>query len=193
MTSQGEPENEDLKFFKNIPWCAKHLSGPDVAVWVPPWKRKSEGPEATLFFKRTLNTADTLPAVVAFHHGKHDRADSFLTELKALVALGEGVTGFPGVLHGGAASAIFDEVLGMLIDVNHERGVRVLSGIYVTASLKTSFLRPVPAAPGAVLVVARLAGLGGRKLVVEGTMRDEHGTVLARAEAVFVRVRTERL
>ncbi|RYP64402.1 hypothetical protein DL769_006683 [Monosporascus sp. CRB-8-3] len=193
MTSQGEPENEDLKFFKGIPWCAKHLSSPDVAIWVPSWKRKSAAPEATLFFKRTLNTADTLPAVVAFHHGKQARADSFLAELRVLVALGEGVTGFPGVLHGGAVSAIFDEALGMLVDLNKERGVRALKGTYMTAYLNTSFLRPVPAAPGAVLVVARLAGLESHKMLIEGTMRDENGTVLAKAEALFVKVRTEKL
>ncbi|RYO76927.1 hypothetical protein DL766_006058 [Monosporascus sp. MC13-8B] len=192
MASQGETENKDLKFFKDIPWCAKQLSSPDVAIWVPPWKRKSAAPEATPFFKRTLSTPDTLPAVVAFH-GKQARANSFLTELRALVALREGVTGLHGLLHGGAVSAIFDEVAGMLVAVNQERGVRALGGTYVTAYLNTSFLRPVPAAPGAVLVVARLAGLEGRRMLVEATMRDEYATVLAEAEAMFVRVGTERL
>ncbi|RYP11464.1 hypothetical protein DL765_007773 [Monosporascus sp. GIB2] len=192
MTSQEESENKDLKFFKDIPWCAKHLSSPDVAIWVPPWKRKSAAPDATPFFKRTLGTAHTLPAVVAFH-GKHVRANSFLTELRVLVALREGVTGSPGLLHSGAASAIFDEVAGMLVAVNQERGIRALGGTYVTAYLSTSFLRPVPAAPGAVLVVARLAGLEGRKMLVETTMRDQYGAVLAKAEAMFVRVGMERL
>ncbi|RYO93657.1 hypothetical protein DL764_007954 [Monosporascus ibericus] len=184
MESPEESVQGDLKLFMEIPWCAKHLNRPDTTIWIPYWKRKDAPPQTNLLFARSLNTTDTLPAVVACYQ-KQAQGDARVDELKAFVALGEGVGGFPGVLHGGVTTAVFDEVLGMIVDVNHERGV--FHDMFMTAYLNTSFVRPVPV-PGTVLVAAKLVELGERKMLVAGTMQDENETVLAKAEALFVRV-----
>ncbi|RYP78424.1 hypothetical protein DL771_000609 [Monosporascus sp. 5C6A] len=184
MKSPEESVEGDLKFFTEIPWCAKHLSRPDTTIWIPYWKRKDAPPQTNLLFARSLNTPDTLPAVVACYQ-KQAQDDARVDELKAFVALGEGVGGFPGVLHGGVTTAVFDEVLGMIVDLNHERGV--FHDMFMTGYLNTSFVRPVPV-PGTVLVTAKLVELGERKMLVAGTMQDENETVLAKAEALFVRV-----
>lgn len=89
--------------------------------------------------------------------------------------------GAPGIAHGGAVAAAFDEVLGAA-QVHHV-------GAAVTASLTTDFLRPVPV--GAVVhLAARVVAHEGRKLHIEGEARLDapDGGVAARARGLFVEV-----
>lgn len=58
----------------------------------------------------------------------------------------------------------------------------------MTASLLTTFMRPVPA-PGTFLCRARIDRVDGRKVFVVGTIEDETGTVLAKGDALFVAIR----
>jgi acyl-coenzyme A thioesterase PaaI-like protein len=92
--------------------------------------------------------------------------------------------GAPGLAHGGAVAAAFDEALGALQVLFHEAAV--------TASLQTEFRRPVPV--GTVLhMVSRVDRREGRKLWVSGEARLDapDGPVAAKASALFVFVPEE--
>lgn len=91
--------------------------------------------------------------------------------------------GAPGIAHGGALAAAFDEALGSLQSLLREPAV--------TASLSTQFLRPVPV--GAVLhLECRIDARAGRKFWTSGVGRlGPDGPVAARAEALFVTVPPE--
>jgi acyl-coenzyme A thioesterase PaaI-like protein len=86
--------------------------------------------------------------------------------------------GAPGRSHGGIVSALFDDVLGTLLQVNGLRGY--------TGELTVRYLAPTPLHT-ALTIRARIASHEGRKIVTEGSLSDGD-TVLATARALFIAV-----
>lgn len=87
--------------------------------------------------------------------------------------------GGPGLVHGGAVAAAFDDLLGAVPSAHRIPAV--------TANLNVAFRSPVRlGAP--VAFEARLARRDGRKLHIEGHMRaaDGDGALLAEASALFL-------
>lgn len=90
--------------------------------------------------------------------------------------------GGPGVVHGGATAAFFDDLMGFVM-IAHQQPA-------VTAKLETNYLRPIPL--GLTLRgEAWLASRDGRKLWAEAVGVDEHGQRYIEARALFVPVGTE--
>jgi uncharacterized protein (TIGR00369 family) len=88
--------------------------------------------------------------------------------------------GYDGLLHGGVVTALLDEAMGWAIF--HQ-------GIWgVTAKISVAFRQPVPT--GAELrVVGEIARDRGRVIETHGSVeRAQDGTVLAEAEATFLRM-----
>lgn len=199
-------KSAELDYFKQIPWCAGLLSRPGTKVWHP-FSRRLNPPLGDGTFFKTLNTPDAIPAFLMFYNpptatgaGSASPTASTspptplsslaATELSALVALGDGVTGHPGIAHGGFLTAILDEVLGNVATANREAGV--IRGAYMTVSLNTTYLAPVRT-PGAVLVTSHIVRQDGRKLLLAGTIKDGDGKVLAKGEGLFLRVGKSQL
>jgi uncharacterized protein (TIGR00369 family) len=90
--------------------------------------------------------------------------------------------GAPGLAHGGAVSALFDEALGVVV---HATGVPA-----VTARLEVNYRRPFVLGRRH-LVEARIERREGRKFYTEGTVHDEQGTLVADASGLFVQVPVE--
>jgi acyl-coenzyme A thioesterase PaaI-like protein len=92
--------------------------------------------------------------------------------------------GAPGLAHGGAVAAAFDEALGALQVFFGEPAV--------TASLQTEFRRPVPV-DSVLHLQCRVDAREGRKLWVSGVARLDgpDGPVAAKASALFVFVPRE--
>lgn len=113
------------------------------------------------------------------------------TGLHVAVLAGEGLTvtgrmvatenhqGAPGLAHGGLLTAVLDEVLGSL---NWLIGVPA-----VTGRLEVDFRRPVPVG-SELLLAARITGVHGRKVYMQGEGRFADGTVALAAAAVFISV-----
>lgn len=92
--------------------------------------------------------------------------------------LGPGHAGAPGIVHGGAVSALFDEVLGSVSLANGR--------LVVTAELTVRFV--APARVGRLLELrAREVSHAGRKTLVRGELRDGEA-VVATGEALFITV-----
>lgn len=90
--------------------------------------------------------------------------------------------GGPGLAHGGAVSAVFDDLLGAVPSAHRLPAV--------TASLSVQFRAPVLlGAP--VALDAWLERRDGRKLHIAGRMRDAGGVLLAEATGLFLVVDVE--
>lgn len=201
-TIDNNNDDEEVAYFRSIPWCAKHLtpssssSSSSELVVTPVWSRRPKLPHSfdDALFSATLRTRDTIRAFVCFYPGPEDRG-AYLPRLRALVGLGDLVAGYAGVSHGGVVATVLDETLSLLAPAARwdawllppREGGRGLVGV-VTAYLNIQYLRPV-AVPGDYLVTVWLVKKEGRKVFVAGKMEDEGGVAVASAEALFIESR----
>ena len=93
------------------------------------------------------------------------------------------VTGPPPFTHGGAISALFDEVLGAAA---HDRAPASM-----TAHLEIDFRRPWPVGEWARMT-AQSRQLGEHKLLVTGELSDAEGELFAEARGMWVVPRAAR-
>ncbi|MCJ1433431.1 hypothetical protein MMC27_002791 [Xylographa pallens] len=173
----------DTEYLQSIPWCAKLLADPNFVV-IPTSTRKFKKSTEDALFTETLKTDDTIRAWVALFRPPVGGATK-IEEVHTIVSLGYRLNGYPHICHGGIVATIMDEVMSTLLSVNKSRNG--VSGGAVTASLNVSFLKPVWT-PQVVLVTATFGEAKGRKLYLESTVRDNSGIVLAKAEALFMRI-----
>ncbi|KAK8038164.1 thioesterase superfamily protein [Apiospora phragmitis] len=194
---EHDTETPEFHYFNSIPWCARHTRGPNL-VARPPSCRTVQPSGENLLFGRTLNTTGTIPAMLetfsTTKRGDDSSSSGLIDQVKCLLALGPDVNGYPCTLHGGIVAALLDEVIGSLIPINRERGL-MPAGSHFTAYLHTQYRRPVPTTAGALLVRARFVkvDVARGKFFAEATLEDAEGTVLASAEALFVRARGTKL
>lgn len=90
--------------------------------------------------------------------------------------------GGPGLVHGGAVAAVFDDLLGAVPSA-HELPA-------VTANLSVAFRAPVVLGT-TVTLEAAMDRRDGRKLHIAGRMRAADGTLLAEGSALFLIVDLE--
>jgi acyl-coenzyme A thioesterase PaaI-like protein len=173
----------DQAYFQAIPWCAELLRNPEFIITATDSRQYKESTEDALFGK-TLKTDDTIRACLTFYKRPASGAPARIEEANTLLSLDYGVNGWPHVAHGGMVATIMDEAMGTLTTLNRPLGF--ISGPIVTASLNITYLKPV-ATPQIVLVSVRLREVQGRKYFIDSMVRDGTGTVLAKAEAVWVR------
>ena len=92
-----------------------------------------------------------------------------------------------GTLHGGIVATVADTAMGLAVRTRHEPGTT-----HVTGSLNVAYLSP--GRPGPVRAVGRVVKAGRQMGYAEADVADEHGRLLARANATFImlRARPER-
>ena len=175
--------NPDTKYLQTIPWCAKLLADPNFIV-IPTSTRQSKKSKEDALFAETLKSDDTIRAWVPLFRQPAEGATK-IEETRTLVSLGYRLNGHPHRCHGGIVATILDEVMSVLLSANNRWNN--VSGSTVTASLNVSFLKPVWT-PQVVLVTARFGEVKGRKLYLEASLEDSEGIVLAKAEALFLKI-----
>ncbi|KAI1822636.1 thioesterase superfamily protein [Xylaria intraflava] len=176
----------DYAHFVAIPWCARHLQGDRIVARSAPCRALKTTTQDSLL-SDTLNSDRAVSKMIQVYEEPilpSERVD----QLKTFVTLGSGLNGHPDVCHGGIVVALLDEAVGSLGPLNRKRK-SMPDGAYMTAYLNTSFVKPV-STPTTILVRSWFTSVQGRKYFSEGTIEDESGTVLARAEALFVLVRS---
>lgn len=182
MSSTLPSTNPDLRYFSSIPWCSKYLESPGIVAIIPKSRLGQNLPEHELF-STTFNNDKTISNFLVLYKpppGLRDRVD----ELQALITVGFGLNGFPGVCHGGLVATLLDEVMGMLPVLNMERGV-VPSSSYMTGYLNTKYIFPVRT-QSTVLVTAHIEEIRGRKWYIEGMIQDEKGTILSKGSSLYI-------
>ncbi|KAI1372781.1 HotDog domain-containing protein [Hypoxylon crocopeplum] len=178
--------SSDYEHFSSIPWCARHLHGSKIITGSPASRLPKPNGEDSLYAE-TLKSQATILAMLEVYEEPHsptERVDS----IKTFLTLGSGLNGHPDVCHGGIVMTILDEVTALLIPINQQRGF-MPEMPYMTAYLNTTFLRPVPTC-ATILAQARTLKVEGRKYLAEGWIEDADGVVLARAEALFVHLKS---
>ncbi len=98
---------------------------------------------------------------------------------RAVITLEPHLQGYRGIAHGGIVMLLLDEVMA------HAAGNA--GDMVMTAAVAVRFRAPVPL--GAPLTVTgRVTGRRGKIVKIEGAIRDAAGTLLAGADASFVRL-----
>lgn len=139
------------------------------------------------FIASTINSKSTISHWLLFHK-RQETGKSGIESLNALITLEDGVTGFPGSLHGGMVSVIFDEVSGLHIVLDGHVPGTELDKSFRTAYINTSFLKPV-LTPATVLVRSWIAKVKGRKHWVRALIEDGNGQALAKAEVLYISIK----
>ncbi|OTA89819.1 hypothetical protein M434DRAFT_398367 [Hypoxylon sp. CO27-5] len=184
--SDTKVKSPDYEHFASIPWCAQHLLGSRIITGVPSSRLPKSNGEDSLYAE-TLKSQTTILAMLEVYEEPilpTERVNS----IKTFLTLGPGLNGHAGVAHGGIVAAILDEVIGLLMPINQQRGF-MPDLPYMTAFLNTTFLKPVPTC-ATILAQAKILKVEGRKYFAEGWIEDGHGVILARAEALYVALKS---
>ena len=90
---------------------------------------------------------------------------------------------------------MLDEAMGILLLVNKGLGENKHDGEtidhLVTAYLNVTYLKPVMT-PQTVLVTANLKKIEGKKLYIEGKVKDAEENMLAKAEALWLELKRSK-
>lgn len=108
-------------------------------------------------------------------HLKYDYIDG---EAKAQIILPDNFAGYPGVVHGGIVSTLLDEIMAKTIE---NLGVWA-----VTANLEVRFRQLTPVNIP-LFLTGKLTKGKSRMFRTEAVLSLEDGTVLAEANAIFVK------
>jgi thioesterase superfamily protein 4 len=107
----------------SLPWAAGLINDPK---WTPT-DTPSRSPKATgedSFYAETLNTDRTIRALLTLRPTKEEDDDLAYREIRTIVDLGDGLNGYPQIVHGGFAATLLDEMCGILIMLNMDKKVQ---------------------------------------------------------------------
>jgi uncharacterized protein (TIGR00369 family) len=99
----------------------------------------------------------------------------------SLPAVSPAFEGHPGYLHGGVIATLLDEAMS--------KAVRAKGLTAMTRHIAIDYLRPIPSATP-LRVEGRVTRGEGRKHWTESRILDAHGAVLAKAQGVFIEIRS---
>ena len=173
-------------YFQAIPWCAKILDDSAYTTLPLSSRHAPKGEAEDTLFSETFKTDQTIRECLVFYPRPTPDA-SRLNEVHMFFAMGDGLNGFPHVLHGGVVATLFDEVMGMLFLVNKKLYPESTKGDGLTAYLTVEFLKPVMT-PHVYFVTTWFREVKGRKYYIDSTLKDEGGAVLAKAESLYIGV-----
>jgi thioesterase superfamily protein 4 len=113
----------EISKLSSVPWAAALIMD---QRWTPitSFNRGSKPTGEDSFFATTLDTDRTIRSMLTLRPTKEEDDDMLYKELLIIVDLGDGLNGYPQVLHGGFAATLLDETCGSLIQLNMLERVR---------------------------------------------------------------------
>jgi acyl-coenzyme A thioesterase PaaI-like protein len=197
--------------FRSIPWCATLLNQPDTIIFTPSARLdNATGGLASKdqLLRRTLNTPDAAPHCIGFYRDPVKEVTPrsisprlLINSASLLFDIGPGVNGFHGSAHGGFMAVMMDDAMGSLIYHNYVLQAQKqqkdpawrlptdtldLSKVhYFTAGIDMRYRKPLPT-PSVAICTASLNRVEGRKLLMDVTIKDEHGTVFATGNGLWM-------
>jgi hypothetical protein len=115
-----------VSHLSSIPWVAALIND---ANWTPV-DTASRSPKASgedSFIAETLSTSRTIRALLTLRPRQEEDGDIAYKEVRTIVDIGDGLNGYPQIIHGGCAATILDEMCGILIMLNMERKVQKIT------------------------------------------------------------------
>lgn len=107
----------DIVRLSAIPWAAKLIND---KRWTP-MESSNRFPKPTgedSFFAETLDTGRTIRTMLTLRPTEEEEGNMVYKELLVILDLGDGLNGYPQVLHGGFAATLLDEACGGLVQLN---------------------------------------------------------------------------
>ena len=207
FATHSVPESS-IQHFSAVPWTAALLQDPAYTA-IPTFSRALKETGEDAFFSITINTPTTIPealclrlrdlvAPAASPGSPYNRTTTLASPYDApvpakpdvilLLELGSpGLDGHPATIHGGVATAILDEVIGLAVMFHQTQISDPRSAMY-TARLDTAYRKPVPT-PAVLAVRSWLTRREGRKWWARGQIVDKDGVVLTESEGLWVEAR----
>ncbi|GAB0133438.1 hypothetical protein EsDP_00001846 [Epichloe bromicola] len=187
-----------LEYFTSIPWCADLLLSESSP--------HGFGPAIPFIPQCLMPICDTQDQFIGATLATHPRALKHMlcffrpqdaTQLRdpkrpiqtvdTLFDLGDGLTGYRDIIHGGMTTTMVDEAMCTVNDINQALGKHGL--VYklnsVTVGLEIKFLKPVPV-PGVIRVTSWTESTEGRKTRMRCELRDGEGNILVKGSSMWV-------
>jgi acyl-coenzyme A thioesterase PaaI-like protein len=174
----------DQAHFESIPWCFEIINHPDFLI-TPTFSRQPKPDTEDSLTAETLKREDAISACLTVYK-RPPQGATWIGEVRSLMTLGTGMNGGPFMLHGGIVATLMDDAVGTLMTVNQDKEFMPLSSSTVTAYMNVQYLQPITT-PQTVLVVAKSREVKGRKFYVDSEIKNDKGTILAKAESLWVR------
>ncbi|CAL5871905.1 uncharacterized protein PFLUO_LOCUS6160 [Penicillium psychrofluorescens] len=182
--------NEDLAFFSALPSVQPYLSNTSHYQTIPFISRHDRGQKHDQFFKKTINTHDTVPRVLTFMRrpditsNHEDRSPE--PHFTVFAQLESGINGWEETAHGGVLATLFDEALGLCAEVYRAftNGFKE-TGLLYTATLEVTYRAPV-LTPSVIQIQTWVKRIEGRKWFLEAKILDQEGAVRAEARSLYV-------
>lgn len=178
-------DEPDLTHFKSVPWCCALLSNSTYQI-TPTFSRQPKPSTEDSLIAISLSSPSTIKNCLSLYKPPIPPS-AFIEEVITLLTLGDGMNGGVNMLHGGIVATLMDDVMGTLLTVNKDHGGLPLTQSTVTASLTVKYLKGIRT-PGTVAVVAKCRKREGRKFWLNAEIRDGGGVVLAKGEAVWIKL-----
>lgn len=178
-------EEPDLAHFNSIPWCSALLANPAYKI-TPTFSRQPKPSTEDSLIAISLSSPSTISNCLSLYVPPAP-AETFISEIVTLLTLGDGMNGGVNMLHGGIVSTLMDDAMGTLLTVNKDQGGLPLTQSTVTASLSVKYLKGIRT-PGTVVVVVRCVKREGRKFWLNAEVKDGEGAVLAKGEALWIKL-----
>jgi len=202
ITTHRVPEDARNHFLA-VDWTKNFVQDPLYKA-VPTYSRVLKDSGEDHFFSRTVSSPSTIPHLLSLQlddfksppesppgtfqfkqNHKETTAVPDKPDCIFLLNLGSpGLDGHPGLIHGGMACAILDEMMGLCVMLHHQHISGPRDSLF-TANLNTTYRAPVPTG-GDVLVRCWLVARQGRKWYSIGQIVSKDGLVLTEAQGTWV-------
>ncbi|KIN07567.1 hypothetical protein OIDMADRAFT_151206 [Oidiodendron maius Zn] len=176
----------DLEHFQNIPWCASLLSAPGFKH-TETFSRTVKAHNEDTLFGQTLKSDNTITHAHSVYLPSTTKSPAPILEVRTFVTLSTGMNGGPNTLHGGMITTLMDDVMGTLLKLNREAEKRGETAFGVTAKIDVRF-RKLMLTPGTYCVGARVTKVEGKKVRLEGWVRDEDNDVCVTSKSLWILV-----
>ncbi|KAE8142290.1 HotDog domain-containing protein [Aspergillus pseudotamarii] len=180
---------QDIEYFASLPFASSYLNS---ALYepVPFITRYNTKGTSNKFFSKVINTADTIPhllALVRVPDSKQNQIpnerDDARPDFVVFVSLGPDLCGFQDTAHGGVLAALLDEALGLCAEAT-ELVSKGDTRLY-TAGLEISYRSPVYA-PSVAMIKTWVTKRQGRKWFLEAQVLDQDGVVKVEAKTLYI-------
>lgn len=197
-----------IRHFSAVPWTCRFVQDPLYEA-IPTFSRALKPTGEDAFFALTINTPTTIAEALCLRlrnlvtpvtpiGSPYNRTKTPSSpwdtpippkpDVVLLLTIGSpGLDGHPATIHGGVATAILDEALGLCVMLHQTHVSDPRSAMY-TARLETAYRKPVPT-PGELAVRTWLIRREGRKWWARGQVVDKDGVVLTEAEGLWIEAR----
>ncbi|KAE8157275.1 HotDog domain-containing protein [Aspergillus tamarii] len=180
---------QDIEYFASLPFASAYLNSP-LYEPVPFITRYNTQDTSNKFFSKVINTADTIPHLLALNrvpdsksNQTTDERDDANPDFVVFVSLGRDLCGFQGTAHGGVLAALLDEALGLCAEAT-EIVSKGDTRLY-TAGLEISYRSPVHA-PSVAMIKTWVTKRQGRKWFLEAQVLDQDGVVKVEAKTLYI-------